>query len=430
MSTVAELLTLLGPTQVNKADLVALLSAIRNPSPLFSGLRLRTHPSADLAASQVFLDHADVITMDDGERVTDWDDLVANLAAGGAGGLDTGAEAASTWYEVVPIRKSSDGTKGLLFHKARSFYVDSGQQFVTADDAQRALRLATGTATDKLAQGIKFNQPGPVDFINAKLIRAGAVSGNGWFTIETDASGSPSGTVLATSDKFNAGLISTTAQLIRVGFRVLPYVHPGGTAQLHLVLQGDYTRSDTVFIAWRGVAAGGFANGVAKEFNGTVWASASGVGDFNMGGYVRLEAAVTMPSGYDQQARIGWVYNDGSSNLRPFVATGRTVAQNLVDSGAVATAVPTLIDLAAALPPIPVVVRLSGYSSVAADQLVVGSVPDGFAGSLSLGSAAAHFPAANAETALDGVPTEFQGLYVARLAGTGNVQARVKGYEW
>jgi hypothetical protein len=434
MSTSAQLLSALSGVQVNKADLVALLTKLAVGPGAFGGLTLRTHPDADRAAAEVW-SSADFVVMDDGEPVTGWGGLAASLAASGAGGLDTGSEQASTWYEVHAIRKSSDGTKGLLFHRAKDYFVDNGQQFVTADDAGRALRLATGTATDKLAQGFQSTTTGvqgPIDGVWVKLVRSGAVNGRVWLTIEADSSGNPSGTPLATSDKLDASVITTTAGGHFLAFPFRSPFTPTEDVQYHLVLQGDYTRSDTVVIFWRGVAAGGYASGVAKEFNGSAWSAASGVGDFNFIVFTtRNIAALTMPSGYDQSALLGWVYNDGASNLWPCLARDRVVKQAPVTSGNLTSAVPTLIDYRAALPPVPCHAILTAFSSVAADQAMVGGVP-GLSGHGPTPSDHAHIPLPTANVEFQGglLATEFPFLYGARFTGTGNVVARVRGYQW
>src|SRR3990167_2476971 len=211
----------------------------------FRGLNLRTHPDADVAASKVYLDHADEIVMHDGEQVDDWDDLVADITASGAGGLDTGAEGASRWYEIHAIRKSSDGTKGLLLHRAKDHLLDTS--FTTARNAERRLRIATATATDKLAQGVQFATAGKLEFIDVQIIGGTAPTGNIWFSLQASSGGDADGVALATTDKLNAAFVATTAnQWVRFVFRA-PYTVASAT-QYHLVLEGDYAKSDTVGI--------------------------------------------------------------------------------------------------------------------------------------------------------------------------------------
>ena len=400
----------------------------------FRSLHLRTSPNADVAATTVTLQRADEVVMDNGESVLDWDDLSAIITTAGAGGLDTGAEAASTRYEIWAIRKSSDGTKNLLLHRAKNFSADTS--FTTATDAQRALRLSTGTATDKLAQGIQFSNSDVFHYIDVKLIRAGAVSGRVWFSIQASSGGDADAVALATTDKIDAAVISTSEENIRIIFRVP--TTPSAATQYHLVLEGDYTKSDTVYIAWRGVAAGGYGSGVAREYNGTTWANASGVGDFNFQAYItRNDAAVTMPSGYDQKCKIGYVYNDSGSNFDPFVASDRFVQAYEIQATATITAtVPTLIDISAFIPPGALEVEVAFWNGTSSAFSAVAGVPNGYdasAGSGSDPSAAGYVinrtPAAvNAVWTYASLITEFQGLYGSVGSGTMNLQ--VTGYRW
>jgi hypothetical protein len=436
MSTSSQLLTALGSATPNKADLIALLTKLAIGPGAFGGLLLRTHPDTDRAAAEILMS-ADFVVMNDGEVVPGWGLGSASLAASGADGLDTGSEQASTWYELHAIRKSSDGTKARLFHRAKDYFVDSGQQFVTAVDAARALRLSTGTATDKLAQGFQSTTTGvqgPIEIIFIPIDRDNAIAAGKqiWLTIEADSSGNPSGTPLATSDKLDASVVNTAIGYFAFVFRA-PFT-PAEDTQYHLVLQGDYDRSDTVVIKWSGVAAGGYANGSAKQFNGSSWSAASGVGDFDFQVYTSrniVGVASVLPAGYDQYALLGWAYNDGSSNLRPFIARDRLAKQTLVASGNVTTAVPTPIDFRAALPPVPVMAIVTAFSSVADDQAMVGGVP-GLSGHGTVPNDHAHIACATANVEFPGgaLGTEVPWLYVARFAGTGNVNVRVRGFHW
>lgn len=398
----------------------------------FRGLRLRTHPDQDVAASKVMLVHADEIQVDDGFRYTDWDNLVADITVSGAGGLDTGSEGASRWYEIYAIRKSSDGTKNLLLHRAPDY--SSGAAFTTATDASRALRLATGTATDKLAQGVRLSASAPLHFIKVKLIRTGAVSGRIWFSIQADSSGNPSGTALATTDKIDASKIATSEQQLLLIFRS-PTTPSASPTQYHLVLEGDYTRSDTVNIAWRGVAAGGYADGSAKEYNGATWGAASGVGDFNFDAYIlQNSTSVTMPTGYDQKCLIGYVYNDSGSNLNPFFECGRRVIplENVAITGVTSTTM-VLTDLSTVLPPVPCSVTWAHENTTADSAGHVGPVPDGLTftnewGNRDGGMSWSLVPIANRMGSHEPVLTEYQATYLSVSAGTGIF--RLGHWEW
>lgn len=356
----------------------------------FRGLHLRTSPDNTVALTTVIIVGLDQWTADDGTVV---DDTLSNntaiITGAGAGGLDTGAEAASVWYEIYRIRKSSDGTLNTMFHRAKDWTSDVA--FTTTTDIGRALRLSNLTATDNLAQGIKFASSKPFVFHDVQLIRTGAVSGNVWFTLESDTAGSPSGSVLATSDKLKADTIATSNQLIRVVFRT-PYTVTA-TTQYHLVLHGDYTKSDTVFISWRGVVLGGYADGSAKQYNGTSWIAAAGVLDFYFNAYCEFNsAAITLPTGYDQQCKLGWVYNNSGSHFNPFVANDRLVrVGDSANSGSVTATIGTLIDWRVSVPPTPVFHTLFSYANSAAGFAYVATLPSGYSASTS--GAVSVFPA-------------------------------------
>jgi hypothetical protein len=361
--------------------------------------------------------------------VPDWNDLVADLASSGAGGLDTGAEAAQAWYVPWAIRKRSDGTKALILQRAPVLGADA--LFLTANDASRALRLATGTATDALAQGFQVTTvglSGPIDRIDAKMSRTGSVSGNVWFTIEADSSGNPSGTPLATSDKINVATLGTTAHWLHAIFRT-PFT-PSLSTQYHLVLQGDYTRSDTVFVSWVGVAAGGYANGSAKQFNGAAWSAASGVGDFNFRVHTRIfDVPLTLPSGYDQKAKLPlYVRNNGSSNFLPCVAVDKTVSllsASQLASGVTATGAGIQQDNALLVaPPVPCVLSCTVHNATDGAGVVVGGGHHGWDVAGSGSSSVAFSAAANAQSHVGGVITEHHTVYVWVTGGTGTVILR------
>lgn len=343
----------------------------------FRGLHLQTHPDSDISVKAVALVHADEIIMHDGARVTDWNNLAADITVVGAGGRDTGSELASTWYEIYAIRKSSDGTKNLLLHQAKDYFED--ETFVTTD-TQRALRVLTGTPTDKIAQGFKVDTTGLCPFVNVVIVRNNSPTGNVWFTIETDSAGDPSGTVLATSDKMSVVGVSTSNQMIRFLFRS-PATLTAAT-QYHLVFQGDYARSDTVHILWRGLIAGGYSNGASREYNGTTWSATAGGSGLDRAFIVyitRNDTAVTMPSGYDQRCLVGYVRNDGSSNFVSFVGKDREYYTSpLSVFTTMASTIPSLHNMSEWLPPVPV----SGIGFTVKNSTIahnyVGGVPEGY----------------------------------------------------
>lgn len=410
-------------------DLFLELEAGTSDTPIglkqsFQGLTLRTHPNADVAAYKVYLDHADEIIMHDGVSVLDWNDLTADITVSGANGLDTSTEVASTWYEIHAIRNSSTGTKGLLLHRAKNYLLD--QSFTTTNDADGILRKATGTATDKLAQGVTFAIAGVVPFVDLKLAKYVLSAGDEmWVTLEADSGGSPSGTPLATSDKLDPSLVGQSNYTeTRFIFRSPPTV----TASLyHIVLQGNYTRNDTNAAYWAGVAAGGYSGGSAKQFNGTTWSAATGVGDFRFKTYViQNDTAVTMPSGYDQRALIGWVYNNSASDLIAMRAQDREVTiYSSTMLNALTSTVNTLTTLAEHVPPVPVLLtrfQLMQNTSGAYTGLLPGLDNSDHSGNLYQQTAnytVDHYA---------GMAVSFQHLYAFVSAGA--TYAYLKGYRW
>jgi hypothetical protein len=415
----------------------------------FRGLRMRSHPDDDLAASRVYLDHADEIVLEDGsgnvEAVKDWNDIEASMGVLGVGGLDTGAELASTWYKIWATRKPSTGAKGLLLQRSKDWTSDAGQQFTTADDAGRALHLSTGgSPTVELAQGFKtatVGSPGPIVFVDVKVLRTGAVSGRIWLEIQSDNAGDPSGVVLATSHKMNAAVIPTTSSWLRFVFPV-PFTAADESTQYHLVMHGSYSLSDTVHITWRGTVAGGYANGVMKEKSGStgVWSATTQITDGNFRIYTeRNDVALVMPTGYDQRAHIGYCRNDGSSNLVPFLAIGkRVVPMKEQTTGTFTSMTALLIDAAVLLPPTPLLVEWSIANATAGNQAGVGGVPDGYvvpdfgAGNFRKGGLVYGYNAlgivASPSSTLPVIATDHQGIYVQVAGSTG--QAFLTSWEW
>lgn len=395
----------------------------------FRGLHLRTHPNNDIAAAQVQLLRADEIVFDDGFRDSITTPLTANIAAAGVGGLDTGAEAASTWYEAWAVRKSTDGTRGLILHRAKDYFLD--ETYLTGADAASQIRYLTGNRT-KVAQGFKVDTSGLMEFADVTLIRSGAVVGSVWLTVEADVAGFPSGTPLATSDKLDASKISTSNQTIRFVFRTPATLT--ATTQYHLVATGDWAQSDTVHIAWAcDVSASTYANGAVAIYQGGAWAAQTRDAMFRV--YVtRNDLAVTMPAGYDQKVRCGFFYNNSGSNLVPATAFDRLVSPLVTQALATVTVLaPTLVDLSALVPPIPVALSAWIYNTTNGALVIVSPVPDGFGNLTSYrdhGSSHARNPTGTEglQVELQPVLTEYQACYLA--TNLGNFESRMGMWRW
>lgn len=397
----------------------------------YRGLSLRTHPDNDIALKTVFLEHADEIVLDDGSVLGPWDTLSADITASGAGGLDTGTEQASTWYEVYAIAKA-DGTKNLLLHRSKDNLNDQSNLFAGA--SARMLRLATGTATDQLAQGIKFATSGPLAYVDLALRANGTPTGNVWVSIQASSSSHADGTPLATSDKINVALLPTLgAWVIRLVFRT-PF-SVVATTQYHLVLEGDYTRSDANNVEWEGDPSNRYANGIAQQYNGAAWSVATGVADFAFyGAYVtRNDTAVTMPAGYTKKAKIGYAYNNSGSDLAAYIQQGHAVTPlaprsigTLTPYNAVAS---VFFDLSALIPPGPIRARTS-WQYASGGSATVAPVPDGYnyaamlnapfrtAGGTGIDSSSNPALNANVSANLHDILTITQALYAVADGGT------------
>lgn len=342
-------------------------------SQSFRGLHLRTHPDSDKAAAQVMLVSAEAIVMDDGEEISNWSRVTAAITASGAGGLDTGAEINEAWYKVWAIYNRNSDTKNLLLQKAKDYTLDEDAS--AGEDGAHALRDAT--ARTKLAQGFQVDNAGPCEFVDVKIYKTGTPTGNFWFTLESNSGGVPSGTALATSDKYDISRLPTGQVWFRIMFRN-PATLSAAT-QYHLVLQGDFTVSAVNYMSWRAdTTAAAYSRGSKAAYDGTTW-TADTDDDFMAQIYVTTgDVAVVMPSGYTSKAHIGWVRNDGSGNFMDFVQHGNHVllGVNTVPASSsrnyLGSAInPTIFQAASAIPPTPCWVSLRVDGSVATMGVVV-----------------------------------------------------------
>jgi len=387
----------------------------------FRGLNLRTHPDADVAASKVFLYHADEIVMHDGTSVLDWNDLVADITVAGANGLDTGAETASVWYQIHAIRKSSDGTKGLMLHRAKDYFLDEQNTTATTTSA-----LRDGAGQTKRAQTFDVDVTGPCEKVEFKFTKNGSPTGQFWVSIYATSGGLPTGAALKTSDKMNVAVVATTEQVITMVFRD-PATLTAGTTYA-AVLEGNFTISGSNYLSFARSTTDPYAAGQLCAFDGTTWAGSSVDAWFKV--YItQNDTALTMPSGYDQYALIGWVYNDSGSDFDPFVAKDRDVCTQLFQAiAASSVSILTLASLVTAVPPITCIPKLQiSAGSGGSIMVIITGVPDGFGNSYNRTIAAV---AADYNQDVPGMVTEFQGLYGYRAAGSGTFDIRVIGYEW
>lgn len=409
----------------------------------FRGVHLRSHYDSDKEANKVLLVNADEIQLHDRKTVESWSLLTADRTVSGAGGIDTGSVTASRCYEVHAIRKTSDGTKNLLLHLAPRYILDIDQ---SANDGDQTFN---NSANDQqVAQGFQTVTSGKISFVEINLYAVGTVSGNLWVEIQSDNSGSPSGTVLATSNKINAVRVTTTGvQTVRFIF-TSPYSATAGT-QYHLVYRTDQANSGTNYFQVRKKATTNpLGSGTFKKYDGTTWSEIAVNTDAMFAVYVLSATSVTMPSGYDERALIGFCFTDGSSNLVPFLQMGNycklmgNAAQLIfeVPSGNA----PTLKQIANLIPPGKVIVDLRGDTHPSGAMIVAAAgIPDGVwcwdsaVQAERFGGCRVVMPdsAVAGDTDFGVLPvgqimTETQGIYMAEYNAAFNCSFYVTGFTW
>lgn len=400
----------------------------------FRGLSLQTHPDSDKAAAQVRLIHADAIVMDDGEEIADWDDLDASLAASGIGGLDTGVEAASTWYQVIAGRNPITQAKGIYFHRAKDYFLD--EDITAGEDASQGLRSAVDNSTVRIAQGFQVGTSGLLEFIDVKLLNTGTPTGNYWFTVEANNGGVPSNTPLATSDKYDVARLTTTATVVRLPFRTPASL--SAATQYHIVMHGDFTVSATSFANWRmDGSAATYANGSKALFDSdtSTWTSDTD-DDMYLKVYItRNDTALTKPTGFTQSAVIGYCYNNASSNLKHFWAQDRQVFCGYDDNwqiGALTNTTVTLLDLFAFLPPVPVSSTLIVFNGAASNPAYGVLSATDFTGTQSsefVGVTRSLIPiASTTEVSGSLALSPYQGIMFLTTAGTANLYTHT--FDW
>jgi hypothetical protein len=383
----------------------------------FSGLRIGTHFHPTLKHSQVLLNHVDGIVMNDGEYVTGWDGLVADITVSGAGGLDSNsAEAANTWYEVWAIRNSNSGAKSLLLHRTLNREINQEWVPTTFGGVGVTAVLRIGDAAGfslpsqryctKVSQSFIPSSSNPIGMIQLASGTNVTPNGNLWISIQSDSSGNASGSSIATSESILVnGWVSGRLQLSFI-FDTTVSLTPGG--RYHIVMEGDWDYllglQSNAIIFWGNSApiSGGQQQWMANVgYNPGGNAAPYGFGDCrmynvvtdrwsvssNIGGPSDLwfklytnnnDTSLALPSGYNQRCLISYVNNNGSSNFKEYHQMGRTIYGGYDDDWRVHTLDSstdfTLIasDVSSGVPPVPCAVQFLGrqfLSSVAGINL-------------------------------------------------------------
>lgn len=384
--------------------------------------------SGHTATNVVRLHKADEIVMQDGSRVADWPGLAANMAASGANGYLGGTNAIANWYRVVALRQSATGTRALGLAHHGSYINDTGGGHASGDDAQHGLQDAVARA--KLAQGFQVSTAAPQVYgVRVRLVKVGTPTANMWLTIETDNAGVPSGTALATSDSLLTGSVSAVAggHFVMFVFRSPPTLASG--TQYHLVLNSNGGSAGN-HVAWRyDSTASTYTGGALATYDsGTTTWTTTAAADFMFEIIKRdpvVDIAANLPAGYDQYAVIGWAYYTSGGEIRAF----RQIDQHWIPDqqtllfSSTAT-LPTLTDVTAFIPPVPITLRLAGTHSLSTAINYYGGVPSGLmtrSGAWRDGGNAQHYASAANDAVMPVVSlqTELQRLYFSTTAGTG-----------
>ena len=310
----------------------------------FHNLWIQTHYDISVQKHQLLLRFADEVVMNDGTRVSGWNNLVVDIELSGAGGLDTGVEGASHWYEVYTIGNSSNGQIALMLHRATEVLRD--QSLTTTTDTGITVRKLSGGTATKVAQSFIPALAGPLTSVELEVSKTGSPTGLIWVTLEADSGGFPSGTPLATSRVMDVSRLPTDKARMRFLFDTNTSVSLSTT--YHIVYQADYTVSDANYTTIWGLASSGYANGSANEFRVAWFTSVSlgGAADLWFKTFVRSTPTTTptLPPGYDQFALISYVYNNSSSDFKPYVQKNHTIALSYLEDWKAFTAVTGLVE--------------------------------------------------------------------------------------
>jgi hypothetical protein len=411
-----------------------LLRTISRPSN-FAGVVLGTHPSADMFASKIYLQKGEwiVVSDDDGnaEAITITTPLVADMATVGANGRDAGSESASTWYEIYLIRKSSDGSVALLLSEFEEIYASVASTSVGASFTN----LRETASLQKVAQGFQTTEDDlPFSFCTVRILRVGSPTGYVWMTIETDNSGSPSGTAIAESPKIDVSTLDNNAEGDVIFWADTVTANLLTAVPYHLVLNSDAPTSASNYLRIVSHGSSVYANGQVKTYNGSVWTGSAIDLYFNVAAK-RDAVAVVMPTGYDQKCKLGYVRNNSSSDLTRFVAHDRTVtpAEAAILAASSLTTAQRILTIDSFVPPIPVRLRCVLATNTSSGGACRVAPVRGGHGPLSnvpraAGGQAVIFDASAAEnmSAADVVNTDFAKIY----ATTSGASAYVSSWEW
>ena len=330
----------------------------------FSGLRIGTHFHPTLKYSQVLLNHVDGIVMNDGEYVTGWDGLTADITVSGAGGLDSNsAEAANTWYEVWAIRNSSTDAKALLLHRMLNRVVNQEWVPTTFPGTFSLASLRHGDSVGftvpgqryctKISQSFIPSTSTPVSMIRLASSQTSTPKGNLWVSLQSDSGDNASGSSIVTSESIIVDAFVAGISQVSFVFDTAVSLTPGN--RYHIVIEGDWPYTpdpnsnamnfhgntvtlgpgQQVWMANVGYNPGGnaipYGFGDCRMYNvvtssWTVAANVGGPSDLWFQIFTdQNDTSLAVPLGYNQRCLISYVNNNGFSNFKEYHQTGRTV---------------------------------------------------------------------------------------------------------
>ncbi len=194
--------------------------------------------------------------------------------------------AASTTYWVAFLcSNQSSGVSWTMRSSAASVYAngvratssDGGSTWVAGTtDLDLAVTTTAVTLKDKLAQGIQVSNTSTIQKVRLWLKKTGSPTGNLTVKLQTDSSGSPSGTTVTngTSATVAASSLSTSYGYIDFTFSTQPSLT--ASTQYHIVLETADSASNTNYVEWGADASSpGYASGVMKSEVSSAWGAES-----------------------------------------------------------------------------------------------------------------------------------------------------------
>ena len=163
----------------------------------------------------------------------------------------------------------ADGTASTSLNSGSTWTPDSW-------DFDVVITTTAVTSNDKLAQGAQVDSVNSVQSVKLWLKKIGSPTGNLTVKIQTDNSGSPSGTTITngTSNTVAASSLATSYGYITFTFATPPSL--GLSTQYHIVLETADSQSNTNYVAWGADGSSpSYADGEMKRERSAAWSAES-----------------------------------------------------------------------------------------------------------------------------------------------------------